>query len=94
MTLALVINATAAIALTLLLAGRETQPLEAIAAMAAKRGEYALGVRAAVWSERRDRATMRPPPYRLPVARAFTRQRVKPAAERSTRRTLTGGIRG
>ncbi len=90
MTLALVINATAAIALTLLLVGHETQPLEAIAAMAAKRGEYALGVRAAVWSERRDRATMRPP-YRLPVARA--RQRVRRATERSTRRTLTGGIR-
>ena len=92
MTLALVINATAAIALTLLLVAHETQPLEAIAAMAAKRGEYALGVRAAVWGERRDRAAMRAP-YRLPVARAGARQRVKPAAERSTRRTLTAGIR-
>ena len=92
MTLALVINATAVIALTLLLGRSETQPLEAIAAMAAKRGEYALGVRAAVWSERRDRATMRLP-YRLPVARAGARQRVTPAAERSTLRALTGGIR-
>ena len=89
MTLALVINATAAIALTLLLVAHETQPLEAIAAMAAKRGEYALGVRAAVWGERRDRAAMR-----VPVARAGARQRVKPAAEGSTRRTLTAGIRG
>ena len=92
MTLALVINATAAIALTLLLVAHETQPLEAIASMAAKRGEYALGVRAAVWGERRDRAAMRA--YRLPVARAGARQRVKPAAEGSTRRTLTAGIRG
>ena len=90
MTLALVINATAAIALTLLLVAHETQPLEAIAAMAAKRGEYALGVRAAVWGERRDRAAMRVP-YRLRRSRA--RQRVKPAAEGSTRRTLTAGIR-
>ena len=93
MTLALIINATAATALTLLLVGPETRPLEAIAAMAAKRGEYALGVRAAVWCERCDRATMRLP-YRLPVARAAARQRVKPAAEPSTRRALIGGIRG
>lgn len=93
MTLALIINATAAIALTLLLVAHETQPLEAIASMAAKRGEYALGVRAAVWCERRDRAAMRAP-YRPPVDRAVARQRVKPAAAGSPRRTLTGGIRG
>jgi hypothetical protein len=92
MTLALVINATAAIALTLLLAGHETQPLEAIAAMAAKRGEYPLGVRAAVWCERRDRATMRAP-RRPPVARAGPRQRLRPAAEHPTQRPLAGWIR-
>ncbi len=91
MTLALVINATAAIALTLLLAGHETQPLEAIAAMAAKRGEYALGVRAAVWSERRDRATIRPPCR--PVAPAGARQLVGRTAEHSTRRAPARGIR-
>jgi hypothetical protein len=87
-TLALVINATAVITLMLLLGEHERQPLEAIAAMAAKRGEYALGVRAAVWCERRDRARTRVP-HRPPVARGG----VKPAAQHSTRRTLAGGIR-
>jgi hypothetical protein len=91
MTLALVINATAVIALALL-AAHERQPLEAIAAMAAKRGEYALGVRAAVWCERRDRARMRPPD-RSPAARARPRQRVTQVAEHSNRRPLAGGIR-
>ena len=92
MALALVIDATAVIALVLLLAGHETQPLEVIAAMAAKRGEYALGVRAAVWCERRDRITMRPD--LPPVVRARQRQRVKPGADHSARTPRTGGIRG